>query len=201
MHNKVWYMVSVLGVVGFVAGLALAGVNAMTKSVIEQAILREKIKPGLDKFFGPVGADNDYIADRLKIDLGRDDRGRIKRLIVFKGKKAAKVIGAAIQTQAAGFGGDIEVLTVFDMENRKILGAKTLSQSETMGMGARVADDSDPFIAQFSGMDYSNGIKLRSSGGEVDAISGATVSSAAFTAAVSDAVELLAKHNQAIAAQ
>lgn len=194
MRDKIWFMAVVLGLVAFLAGLALAGVKGMTGPVIEKRILEQKIKPSLDKFFDGLELENDYIEDRQVLDLGKDARGRKQLTTLFLGKKGGKVVVAALQTKAAGFGGDIEVLTAFNLDDKKILGVKTLSQSETMGLGARVADDSEPFIQQFHEMDYKNGVNLRSNGGQVDAISGATVSSTAFTAAVNRATELVEKN-------
>jgi electron transport complex protein RnfG len=199
MRNKIWYMTIVLGLVGSLAGLALAGLKSVTDPIIEKRILNEMVKPTLDKFLKPAGADNDYVADKIKLDLGIDEFGRKKKLNVFKGKKGGQIMGVAMRTAAPGYGGDINVLTVFDLENKKIFGVKTLSQSETKGMGARVADDSEAFIKQFSGMDYSGGVKLRADGGQVDVISGASISSVAFTKAVNDAVSLLDKRGAEIA--
>jgi electron transport complex protein RnfG len=192
-------MAVVLGLVGSLAGLALAGLKKVTDPIIEKRILNEKIRPTLDKFLKPVGADNNYIDDKVKLDLGIDEFGRKQKLNVFKGKQGDRLMAAAMHTASPGYGGDISVLTVFDLETKKIFGVKTLSQSETKGLGARVADDSEPFIKQFSGMDYTGGVKLRADGGQVDVISGASISSIAFTKAVNDAVSLLNKHGAEIA--
>ena len=191
MRNKIWFMAVVLGIVAFLAGLALAGVKGMTTPIIEKRILEQKIKPSLDEFFVRRYLENDCIEDRQVLDLGKDARGRKQVTTLFLGKKGGKVVVAALKTKAAGFGGDIEVLTAFSLDDKKILGVKTLSQSETMGLGARVSNDAEPFIQQFSGMNYSDGVAMRSNGGLVDAISGATVSSVAFTAAVIRATELV----------
>ncbi len=198
MRDKIWYMVLVLGLVGGVAGVALAGVKKMTDPVIEAYTLEQKIKPSLDRFYGPLGLDNDYIADRIVLELGKDDKGRTLRTTVFPGKKGGKVVAAALQTAASGYGGDISVLTAFDLKQDSILGVKTLDQKETKGLGARVSDDSEPFIQQFSGMGYASGVALVSAGGQIDAISGATISSDAFANAVNGAVGLLAEHSAAI---
>lgn len=191
MRDKVWFMVLVLGLVGGVAGLALSAVRDMTTPVIEQRILEQKIKPNLEVLFGALGVENDYIADRIVLDLGLDHLGRKQKLTVFKGLKGGQLAAAALQTAAGGFGGDIEVLTAFDLTQKKILGVKALSQKETKGLGARVADDKEPFIQQWAGMPYEGGVALKANGGQVDAISGATVSSTGFTEAVDKAIRLL----------
>ncbi len=199
MLNKIWYMTIFLGIVGAIAGASLAGVKAITDPIIEKRIIEEGIKPSLDKFLGEIGVENDPIADRIKIDLGRDDRGRKMELTVFKAMKSGSVAAAALQTASSGYGGDIDVLTVFDLGAKKILGVKTLSQKETKGLGARVSDDTEPFIKQFVNMSFANGVKLSSDGGEVDAISVATSPSTALANAVVRAVILLGEHSDRIA--
>jgi electron transport complex protein RnfG len=191
MRDRIWFMVLVLGLVGGVAGLGLAGVRSFTYPIIEKRILDQKIRPTLETFFGPLGIDNDTIADRVTLDLGLDDWGRKVRLPVFVGKRGGEPLAVALQTAGGGYGGDIDVLTVFDLAGRKIIGVKALAQKETKGLGARVADDAEPFIKQFAGLTYKDGVALRSAGGAVDAISGATISSTGFTAAVDRAVRLL----------
>ncbi len=198
MRDKIWYMALVLGVVGFVAGLALAGVKTITDPVIEKRILEQKIKPSLDSYFESAGVDNDYIADRVRLELGRDSKGRMQRLTVFRGRRGEELAAAALTTSSPGYGGNITVLSVFDLRNKKLLGVKTLSQKETKGLGARTADDSEPFIQQWIGMAYENGFALSTGGGGVDAISGATISSTAFIAAVNRAVRLLAEYSDEI---
>jgi len=198
MRDKIWFMVLVLGVIGAIAGVALAGVKTLTDPVIEKFTLEQKVKPSLEAFFGPIGIDNDYIADRVTLELGKDDIGRMQRLTVFKGKKGGAITAVALQTAAPGYGGDLTVLTAFDIEGGAILGVKTLDQKETVGLGARVGDDSEPFIQQWAGKTYAKGVALSSDGGEIDAISGATISSTAFTEAVNKAVTLLGARNAEI---
>ncbi len=198
MRDQIWFMVLVLAVIAGIAGAALSGVKSLTDPVIENFTLEQKVKPSLETFFGPIGIDNDYIADRVKLELGKDELGRMQRLTVFKGKKGGAITAVALQTSAPGYGGDLSVLTAFDIENGALLGVKTLDQKETVGLGSRVADDTEPFIQQFIGMSYDKGIALSSGGGEVDAISGATISSAAFAEAVNKAVTLLDERNAEI---
>ena len=192
MRDKIWFMVILLGIVAAVAGMALAGVQGMTTPVIEKRELEQKIKPSLDKFFGSIGVDNDFIAERKELPLGTDARGRKLSTTVFPGKKGGKLVAVALQTAGGGFGGDIKVLSAFDLEKQQLLGVKTVDQKETKGLGSRVADDSEPFIQQFAAMPFAGGVKLKADGGKVDAISGATVSSKGFAAAVDNAAKLLA---------
>lgn len=191
MRDRIWFMVLVLGAIGTIAGLALAGVHDLTAPVIERYTLEQKIKPSLQTFFEPLGIDNDYIEDRAVLELGKDRMGRTQRLSVFKGCKGDEVVAVALQTSAPGYGGNLEVLTAFELGSGTILGVKTVDQKETKGLGARVSDDSEPFIQQWQGMPYTEGVALKAAGGEVDVISGATISSRAFTHAVNKAATLL----------
>jgi electron transport complex protein RnfG len=191
MRDKIWYMVLVLFVVGLTAGLSLAAVKQLTDPLIEGRTLDHKVRPALEELLHGLGIDNDPVADRIKLQLGKDELGRTMRLTVFNCKKGDDTVAVALQTSGAGFAGDIEVLTVIEVETKKILGARALSFKETKGLGSRVGDANEPFVQQFSGLDGSLGVRLSQEGGRVDAMTGATVSSAAFTSAVSQALRLL----------
>lgn len=191
MRDKIWYMVLVLFVVGLAAGLSLAAVKQLTDPLIESRILDNKVRPGLEELLQGLGIDNDPVADRIKLQLGKDELGRTLRLTVFHCKRGDDTVAVALQTSGAGFAGDIEVLTVIEVETKKILGARALSLKETKGLGSRVGDANEPFVRQFSGLDGSSGVRLSRDGGRVDAITGATISSTAFTSAVSEALRLL----------
>jgi electron transport complex protein RnfG len=79
-------------------------------------------------------------------------------------------------TASGGYGGDISVIAGVDGDGR-ITAIKTLSHSETEGMGAKITEEW--FTGQFSGKD--------SALEGVEAIAGATLSSKAFLSAVGDA--------------
>lgn len=191
MRDRIWFMVLVLGLVGGAAGLALATVKRVTDPIIEQGTLTQKVKPALTVFFAGLNPENDPIADRVTLELGQDERGRVKRLMVFPASKDGATVGVALRTIAGGFGGELEVLTALDLRDERLLGAKALALSETKGIGSRVGDDDEPFVRQFAGLSYGDGVRLIADGGEVEAITGATVSSTAFTQAVDAAVKLL----------
>ncbi|MGN0032165.1 MAG: RnfABCDGE type electron transport complex subunit G [Candidatus Limimorpha sp.] len=97
-------------------------------------------------------------------------------------------IGAAIKTFSTnGFNGKIELM-VGVLENNNINKVSVLSQAETPGLGANMVNDK--FKGQFSGKNPDNFIlKVRKDGGDVDALTAATISSRAVTEAVSKAVE------------
>lgn len=191
-------MALILSVVGFAAGLALSGVKELTDPIIQNRQLEKKIKPSLERFFGPLELSNDPIADRVTLDLGLDELGRRKSVDVFVGKKDGALRAVALKTSGPGYGGDVEVLTALDVPSTSILGVKTVSQKETKGLGARVADDDEPFVGQWQGLSYERDPALAAHGGAVDAISGATITSEAFVKAVNTAIDLFKKNRAKI---
>lgn len=86
--------------------------------------------------------------------------------------------GMVIMTRVEGFGGEMGVLTGIDNDG-KITGVKVIYNSETDGIGTRVAQAEH--TSQYVGLDSADG---------VEAISGATVSSKALQSAVAQALEL-----------
>ncbi len=104
-----------------------------------------------------------------------------------------QLIGAAIKTfSGKGFGGKIELM-VGVLENGTINKVSVLSQSETPGLGANMTNES--FKGQFSGQ-HPNDFKLqvKKDGGDVDAITAATITSRAFSEAVKTACDGFEAH-------
>ncbi len=92
-----------------------------------------------------------------------------------------EIIGYAFETEADGYGGEIELLVALegtDMREGNIIvkGISVLFHGETPGLGARIEEDA--FLNQFEGTNVED-IRLTDDGGDIDAISGATVSTEA----------------------
>ena len=95
-------------------------------------------------------------------------------------------IGVCIISSANGYGGEIKVLT--GVVEGKICGIDILAHAETPGLGAKTTNPE--FKEQFK--EKTNNISLvksGASGNEINAISGATISSTAVTNAVNTALE------------
>lgn len=95
--------------------------------------------------------------------------------------------GYCVESVAGGFGGDLTLMVGFDAKG-KILGVSIVSHSETPGLGARVNDAN--YLSQYAGK--SGALTIDKDGGtDIDAISGATISSRAVLSAVNKATERL----------
>jgi len=191
MRDRIWYMALVLGLVSVLAGLALAGVKRLTDPVIEGNLLEQAVRPALARLLGPLRIDNDALADRARIEVGRDARGRRLRVTVFRGRVGGRLVAAAMQTNGVGYGGELTVLTTFDLVKNRVSGVAVLDQRETKGLGARVAEPGHPFLRQFEGLAIDARFALDREGGEIDGLAGATITSRAVTGAVAQAATVL----------
>lgn len=101
--------------------------------------------------------------------------------------KNDNLIGTAIETLTdKGFGGEVRLMVGLlpDLTINKI---SVLAQSETPGLGAKMGDE---FKDQFAGKKVESELKVVKDGGDVDAITAATISSRAFCDAVNRAVRI-----------
>ena len=101
-------------------------------------------------------------------------------------RQGEELLGYCVQVVTAGFGGDMTLMVGFRAD-QTLVGVQILSHSETPGLGARVSDAS--YLGQYAGK--SGTLTL---GENVDAISGATISSRVVLAGVKEAQEILKSH-------
>lgn len=95
----------------------------------------------------------------------------------------------AVKSTVNGFGGPLTVL-VGVRKGGIVHAAKVLSHSETPGLGAKCQTD-EHFIHQFDGFDTTaKKLVVKKDGGDVDAITASTITSRAYTLAVSNAVSV-----------
>lgn len=106
----------------------------------------------------------------------------------FEAKKDGKTIAYVIQSITKGYGGEIKLLVAID-EKEKVIGYNILSHNETPGLGDKTTKS--PFKNQFKGKEESNLVvtKDKSDTEDIQAITGATISSKAVTKGVQDAVK------------
>jgi len=159
-----------------VSGGLLATIQSATESRIEYQVLKFVKGPAVRQILE--GATNDPLNDRFKIKDGNRERD------FFVGKFGDKK-AVAFEAYGKGFGGDIGVIVAVNVQDNKIVGVGITTLSETPGVGARVKTD-PAFTAQFKGQTIEQPFKVKSDGGNVDALSGATVSSRGVAAALTD---------------
>ena len=93
--------------------------------------------------------------------------------------------GYAIKVVASGSQGNIEMMVGVDEENA-VTGVSVVKASETSGIGTRVIENENGVLDQFQGKSAADGTLVV--GTNVDAITGATVSTKGITAGVNAAL-------------
>jgi electron transport complex protein RnfG len=174
-------MIVVLAVLGAASGGGLALVKSGTAAKIEYQQLKFVKGPAILAIME--GCSNDPLVDRFKIPYG--DTEKSFYVGVFDGK--AK--GVAFETSGKGFGGDVGIMMGMDLETGQLLGVGVTTHSETPGLGARAKDDPS-FRAQFKGMAVDAPFSVKADGGQVDAVSGATITSRGVCAGLNDGVKV-----------
>ena len=165
-----------------IAGTALAVANKLTEDKIaaaKAAALQEAIKKVAPEF------DNDPSAEQYRAATADGDS-----LTIYPAKKGGKLVGAAVETNTKeGFGGEIRIMVGFDAD-QKIVNYSVLEHNETPGLGSKMEEwfRTDKGKQSVLGRDMKGGaLKVSKDGGEVDAITAATISSRAFLDAINRA--------------
>ncbi len=87
-----------------------------------------------------------------------------------------------------GYGGDIVLMVGFKKDKKTVISYKVLQASETPGLGMKLK--TPEFAGQFSGKDATS-LKVKKDGGEIEAITSATITSRAVCKAIADAQKKL----------
>lgn len=129
------------------------------------------------------GSSNDPLVDRFKVMDGKGEREFY--VGIFDGNPNI----VALETFGKGYEGDVGVIVAVNVETDEILGIGMTTNKETPGVGKRIETDVN-FRLQFGGLSIEESIKLRNDGGQIDAISGASLSSGGVVEAVGSAKEI-----------
>lgn len=102
----------------------------------------------------------------------------------YRGSDAdGNTVGIAFAVDGNGFGGNIRMMVGLDPVTRKLTKVKVLDHLETPGLGARITEQA--FLHQFENKSLDDAFTAKN---DVDAITGATVSSQAVAATIKAAL-------------
>ncbi|HJB97032.1 MAG TPA: RnfABCDGE type electron transport complex subunit G [Candidatus Acutalibacter pullicola] len=162
---------AVLFIICVVVSAALAGTNLLTEDRIAQQALqtaeesRKVVLPAADTFESQEGG------------------------AYYTGSAGGETVGYVFETGASGYGGTVSVMTGIDVEGT-ITGVVILSHDETPGLGANA--EKPDFLNQYLQPAPEGGlsvIKYQTPGeGQIEAMTGATITSSAVTDAVNQAI-------------
>ncbi|HKK90743.1 MAG TPA: RnfABCDGE type electron transport complex subunit G [Desulfobacteraceae bacterium] len=174
-------MVVVLTVLSAFAGGLLAAVKSGTEKRIENQILKFQKAPAIRQILSDVA--NDPMKDRFKI------QDKDQSITFFVGKQENST-AVAFETKGKGYGGDIGLMVGIDLGSDEVVGMRVTTHAETPGLGSRAKDDTS-FVSQFAGLSIKEAVfAVKNNGGDINAMSGATVTSKGLCVAASRAQEL-----------
>ena len=181
-------MTITLFVITMVAGVSLGFINDLTKGPKAKAKLERKInalKEVLPEF------NNNPVEDIIlvKHESAKDS------VEIYPGKQDNNLTGTAVvgSTQN-GYSGLVKIMVGFE-PNGNIKNIVVLEQKETPGLGTKMKDDK--FIRQFRGKNPSEfNVMPTKDGGEIDALTGATITTRAFGEATQMAYDVFKENQQ-----
>jgi electron transport complex protein RnfG len=182
---SIWRLVIVLTSIALIAALALTGVYALTKGPIEKGQREKKekaLQAVLPEYQGTVvdtvivDADNEEIPVHLAIG------------------ENGELCGAGIETYTKkAFAGRFDLMVGFDAEGT-IVNTEVINAGETPGLGDKINKDKSDFALQFNHQNPADfQLVVKKDGGDVDAITAATISSRAYCDAVQRAYDIFMK--------
>ena len=114
-------------------------------------------------------------------------------ITVYTASMGGEVAGYAVQTMTKqGFNGIVRLMVGFTPDG-EVVNVNVLEQSETPGLGTKMADEGNVLLGSIQGQKLENKklvdgkLAVKKDGGDVDALTAATISSRAYVDAVNRA--------------
>lgn len=178
MKSSLVNMVLSLGIITVVAAAALAGVYTATKEPIAQA-KAEKQKSAIGQVLPDIQFNNNPADEAAEVTVDGET------VTVFPARQDGELVGMAVESHDAnGFSGLITIMYGFDPSGN-ITGFAVMQHAETPGLGSKMDEwFSNPAHTVIGLNANSANLTVSKDGGDVDAITAATISSRAFLRAL-----------------
>lgn len=181
MKSTLFNMVAVLFCITLISSAGVGLVNMITVEPIAEA----KQKAVNDAVLAVLPAfDNKEITD-LEIDA--------MPIKVYTATAEGKTVGYAVESMTkSGFNGVVKLMVGF-APSGEVLNVNVIQQAETPGLGTKMCDEGNPLISSIKGQNLEqkklvNGVlAVTKDGGDIDALTAATISSRAYVDAVNRA--------------
>lgn len=174
--NRIVKMVLTLTVLGLISGFALSMVSNYTDPLIrqnKQEALREAVY---------------YVVQPTE---SYQEETREGKVIYEAYNSSDELIGYAFTASGGGYQGTIRLMVGVGPNLNRIKGIQILESSETPGLGGKIRGE--PFKSQFRGLQVEREVGLVKSEepgkGEIQAITGATISSRAVVSIVNKGLD------------
>ena len=176
MKSTLFNMVAVLFTVTLIASAGVGAVNMITADAIAEAnaaATTQAVANVLPSF------ENTEVSEQTIDDMP---------IVVYTASAGDKVVGYAVESMTKnGFGGSIRMMVGFAPDGQ-ILNVNVLQQAETPGLGTKMADEDNALLRSIKDKKaWEIEFKVKKDGGELDALTAATISSRAYYDAVARA--------------
>lgn len=181
-------LIFVLTIICVVAALVLSQVYNFTKEPIERALREEKLR-AIRKVLPEY--DNEPDRDVVHIPVGIDETGAEIEKGYYIAFKDEEIVGVAFETSSGeGYSGAIKLMVGVD-PNGNITGVEVIHHAETPGLGSKITGDNFLLMVKEKKDGARRNLNntnwnVKKDGGEIDQITGATISSRAVVEAISD---------------
>ena len=181
MKSTLFNMVAVLFSITLIASAGVGAVNMITADAIAEAkavATKQAIANVLPEF------DSNEQSEQTIDDMP---------IKVYTAKKGDKLVGYAVESMTKdGFGGVIRMMVGFTADG-KINNVNVLEQAETPGLGTKMCDEGNALLSSIQGRNsWEVDFKVKKDGGDLDALTAATISSRAYYNAVARAYQAFA---------
>ena len=181
MTSTLFNMVAVLFSITLIASAGVGAVNMITADAIAEAkavATKQAIANVLPEF------DSSEQSEQTIDDMP---------IKVYTATKGDDVVGYAVESMTKdGFGGVIRMMVGFTADG-KINNVNVLEQAETPGLGTKMCDQDNALLSSIQGRNsWEVEFKVKKDGGELDALTAATISSRAYYNAVARAYQAFA---------
>ena len=182
-------LVLTLAIAGLISGIAIIGIYETTLPTITANKARElreavfKVLPGVSEMQQLVYRDGELVAT--------EERRKDEQAVYGGYDREGGFVGYAIPAAGPGFQDTIGLLYGFAPQQKIVVGMEVLESRETPGLGDKIYKDAD-FVGSFSALSIEPNIVAVKKGtssrpNEIDAITGATISSKAVVRIINEA--------------
>ena len=186
-------LVATLAVAGALAGLLIVMVNLHTKPIIDEYRAEQlrlavyEVLPGVANYRTFYRVDDALVAE---VPAGAKESDFRQAYVGYD--EQGEIIGAAVSRGESGFADVVLVIFGFEPDSGILLGKKVLESKETPGLGDKIFKDQD-FVDQFFARPQTPLVAIKAGTGkglpgEIDAITGATISSKVVVSIINNGI-------------
>jgi electron transport complex protein RnfG len=195
-RKRIGYQGGLLGGFATLAAALLVIGNAATYDSIEQR-KAEDLQSSLAQVIPNEIHDNNLLDDKLVL------QHEGKELVLYRGMNGAEVAAVAFGVSQPGYSGEISLIMGVN-RNGEILGVRTISHTETPGLGDKIEVEKDDWVHSFDGQSFDklpeSKWAVKKDGGEFDQFTGATITPRAVVRAVKQGLRLFHEHKASLLA-